>query len=162
MQSLHLNTGLKQAACDADPTSMLYLQGPEETEVQLTINSTDIRFGSTILVRILPPGNIMQMISLSGIGILNKGAQDERAVPRALLPKYVYQNHLTRAPERLERIVVGLYLAYYRSMSLKRFTERWTARYQKICNTTAHMCHVWCAHRVSVRFVAVYGWFMKF
>src|SRR5204863_4708699 len=38
MQSIYLDTGLKPAACATDPTSMLYIQGPEETESQLIIN----------------------------------------------------------------------------------------------------------------------------
>ncbi len=80
MQSFNLNTGLAPAACDTDPTSMLYLQGPEETEVLLHINGTDIRFGSTMLVRILAPGNIMQLISLTGIGLVKTDGQDERVI----------------------------------------------------------------------------------
>jgi hypothetical protein len=80
MQSFNLNTGLKPAACDTDPTSMLYLQGPEETEVLLHINGADVRFGSTMLVRILSPGNIMQVISLTGIGLVNVKGLDERVI----------------------------------------------------------------------------------
>ncbi len=83
MQSFSLDTGFEQAACNTDPRSMLYLQGPEETEAQLTINGADIRFGSTILVRILAPGNLMQMIVLNGIGVLNHGAADEYVVTPA-------------------------------------------------------------------------------
>ena len=80
MQSFYLDTGVKQAACDTDPTSMLYLQGPVETEVQLNVNGTDIRFGSTMLIRILSPGNIMQLIALTGIGLVNTDGQDERVI----------------------------------------------------------------------------------
>lgn len=81
MQSFYLNTGLEQAACDTAPTSMLYLQGPEETEVQLRINGEDISFGSTILVRTLPPGNMLQVIVLSGITILNRGTSNQLVLP---------------------------------------------------------------------------------
>lgn len=80
MQSFNLNTGLKPAACDTDPTSMLYLQGPEEIEALLHINGAEVRFGSTMLVRILPPGNIMQLISLTGIGLVNVNGQDQRVI----------------------------------------------------------------------------------
>ncbi|MBA3874565.1 MAG: hypothetical protein H0X30_36010 [Anaerolineae bacterium] len=80
MQSFDLNNGLKPAACDTDPTSMLYLQGPEQTEVLLHINGTDVRFGSTMLIRILPPGNIMQFISLTGIGVVKTDGQPERVI----------------------------------------------------------------------------------
>jgi len=80
MQSFNLNTGFKLAACDTDSTSMLYLQGPEETEVLLHINGADIRFGSTMLVRTLPPGNIMQLISLTGIGLVKDDGQVERVI----------------------------------------------------------------------------------
>ncbi len=81
MQSIQLETGIESTACDTAPTSMLYLQGPEDTEVQLRINGEDISFGSTILVRILPPSNILQVIVLSGIGILNRGTPDQQILP---------------------------------------------------------------------------------
>jgi hypothetical protein len=81
MQAFYLNTGVKSAACDTDPTSMLYLQGPEETEAHLNINGADVRFGSTMLVRVLPPGNIMQLIILSGIGLVKTEGQAQQVIP---------------------------------------------------------------------------------
>lgn len=77
MQSIYLTTGFEQAACDSAPKSMLYLQGPEETETQLRINGEDISFGSNILVQTLPPGNLLQIVVLSGVAILNRGTSDQ-------------------------------------------------------------------------------------
>lgn len=81
MQSIYLKTGFEQPVCDTAPPSMLYLQGPEQTEVQLRINGEDISFGSTIIVRTLSPGNILQVIVLNGITILNKGTSNQLVLP---------------------------------------------------------------------------------
>jgi len=81
MQSIYLNTGVEQSACDTAPSSMLYLQGPEETEVNLRVNGADVTFGSTIIFRTLPPGNLLQVVVLSGIGILNRDTPNQLVLP---------------------------------------------------------------------------------
>lgn len=77
MQSFYLNNLLDQPACKDIPPSMLYIQGPEELQVDLTVNGTDIHFSSTILLRILPSGNRMQMIVLAGLGLLYPDTPNE-------------------------------------------------------------------------------------
>jgi hypothetical protein len=77
LQSLYLTNTLDQPSCNDIPSSMLYVQGPEEVLVDLTVNGADIHFGSTILIRIMPPGNRMQLIVLSGLGLLYPNTPNE-------------------------------------------------------------------------------------
>ena len=66
MQAFYLRTGLGNPVCEQAPDDVLMLQGPENLEVELTVNGADIRMGSTVLLRILPPGDRMEIIVLDG------------------------------------------------------------------------------------------------
>ena len=66
MQSFFLRTGFGTPACEEAPEDTLMIQGPEGIEIDLTINGADIRLGSTITVRILPPGNVMEIAVIDG------------------------------------------------------------------------------------------------
>lgn len=71
MQKFYLLNGTEAPPCVEAAPSMLYVQGPEEIELDFVVNDMPIRVSSTALIRLLPPGNIMQVIALSGIIILN-------------------------------------------------------------------------------------------
>ncbi|MBZ0292117.1 MAG: hypothetical protein K8L99_06065 [Anaerolineae bacterium] len=81
MQSLFTNNGLDAPECIEAAPASLYVQGPNEIETDLTINGANIRLSSTMLVLIVPPGNEMQVISLSGIVVLNPDTEEEILLP---------------------------------------------------------------------------------
>lgn len=95
MQSFFLTNGLDESSCAELPPSLIYVQGPENTLVDLTVNGAKIRFGSTILLRVLPPGNVLQMLVLTGIGIINPDTPDEIILP----PGFASQTCLADIPE---------------------------------------------------------------
>lgn len=76
MQAFYLRTGFGQPACEEAPQDTLMIQGPEGIEVDLTVNGADISIGSTILVRLLPPGDIMEMLVIDGYIKIPGGAPD--------------------------------------------------------------------------------------
>jgi len=49
MQAFYLQTGIGQGCVDA-PTDALLIQGPDDLEVDLTVNGANIRVGSTVLL----------------------------------------------------------------------------------------------------------------
>lgn len=81
MQSFNFSMGESQSICGDQPTSLLYIQGPEHIESRLIINGADIHFGSTLLIRLLPPGNILQVIVIDGIALLNANTPDQLVIP---------------------------------------------------------------------------------
>jgi hypothetical protein len=84
MQKFYLSNGIEVAPCVEAPPPMLYVQGPEEIELDFIVNDASIRVSSTALIRIVPPGNIMQVIALSGIVILDPNGSE----PVILLPGF--------------------------------------------------------------------------
>lgn len=76
MQSFYLRTGVGTPACEEAPPDTLMIQGPQGIEVDFTINGADIRIGSTILIRLLPPGDIMEIIVIDGQVIIPGAAPD--------------------------------------------------------------------------------------
>jgi hypothetical protein len=72
MQSFYLRTGVGAPACEEAPQDTLMIQGPEGIEIDLTVNGADISIGSTIVVRILSPGNIIEFTVLDGKMIVPK------------------------------------------------------------------------------------------
>lgn len=81
MQAFYLRTDFGASECAEAPPSVLFMQGPDEVAVDITANGADIRITSTIILRILPPGDTMQLIALSGLVILNPGTPEEIVVP---------------------------------------------------------------------------------
>jgi hypothetical protein len=51
MQAFYLRTGIGQTSCEAAPDDVLLIQGPENIEIELTINGANVALGSTIGVR---------------------------------------------------------------------------------------------------------------
>jgi len=66
MQSFYLRTGFGTPACEEAPEDTLMIQGPDGIEIDLTVNGADIRVGSTIALRILPPGDLMEITVIDG------------------------------------------------------------------------------------------------
>jgi hypothetical protein len=71
MQKFYLSNGEETPSCAEVPPSMLYVQGPEETELDFVVNDAHVRVSSTALIRVLAPGNTMQIIALSGLVVIN-------------------------------------------------------------------------------------------
>jgi hypothetical protein len=71
MQKFYLLNGTEPSPCAQAAPSLLYVQGPEEIELDFIVNDWPIRVTSTALIRVLPPGNIMQVIAISGIVIVD-------------------------------------------------------------------------------------------
>lgn len=80
MQAFYFRTAPGQTTCNQAP-SVLAIQSPEGIKVDLTVNGANIRLGSLIVLRTLPPGNIMQITVISGQVILNPGTPDEIIIP---------------------------------------------------------------------------------
>ncbi len=69
MQSFYLRTGIGQPECEEVPDDVLLVQGPENIEVDITVNGVDIHIGSTLALRFVEgeDGQIyMQVIAISG------------------------------------------------------------------------------------------------
>lgn len=103
MQSFFLQTGPDEGACAEEVPSMLYVQGPEETETDLLINGAPVRLSSSMLVRTLNGGTILQIIALSGIVRINPGSPDEVLI----LPGFVSEIALGPAlpPNSIRRLI---------------------------------------------------------
>jgi hypothetical protein len=69
MQAFRFQTSIGGVDCEQAP-SVLFIQGPENIEVDINANGADIRIGSSILLRTLPDGS-MQIFVLSGGATLN-------------------------------------------------------------------------------------------
>ncbi|RMG80029.1 MAG: SH3 domain-containing protein, partial [Chloroflexi bacterium] len=70
MQAFYLRTGIGQPTCNEISDDVLVVQGPKNLEVEFTVNGADVRIGSTVLFRILPPGDLMEIIVLDGHAIV--------------------------------------------------------------------------------------------
>jgi len=90
MQSFYLRTGFGTPACEEAPEDTLMIQGPEGIEIDLTVNGADIRLGSTITVRILPPGDIMEITVIDGKVVIPGAGPDGTDL-------IVYENQRTTA-----------------------------------------------------------------
>lgn len=85
MQKFYLRNGLTEADCHEQTPPLLFVQGPQNIETDITVNDVDIRISSSIVIRILPPGNLMQVIVLSGIATINIGCSSPLIVPAGYL-----------------------------------------------------------------------------
>lgn len=80
MQAFYLRSSPGQAVCEQAP-SVLAIQSPQGITVDLTVNGASIRLGSLILVRIIPPGNIIQVTTVEGLAIFDADTPDEVRLP---------------------------------------------------------------------------------
>lgn len=83
MQSFQLRTAFTDLECAQAP-SLLALQSPRGIKVDLTANGADIRMGSRAILRVLPPGNIMEIITVEGLVTLEPGTPNERVIPAGM------------------------------------------------------------------------------
>lgn len=82
MQTFYLRTGIGGQDCDNAP-DVLMIDGPDDIEIDLTVNGANIRVGSTILLRILSPGDIMELIVVEGeVQILDENYEPTGVVIR--------------------------------------------------------------------------------
>ena len=70
MQAVYLRTGVGQPGCEDVPDDALLVQGPENVFVDITVNGADIRLGSTVIIRLIEPGNQIELIVIDGVGII--------------------------------------------------------------------------------------------
>lgn len=80
MQAFYIRSSPGQALCEQAP-SALAIHSPQGITVDLTVNGASVRLGSLILVRILPPGNILKLTTIEGLAILDAGTFNEVQVP---------------------------------------------------------------------------------
>jgi hypothetical protein len=80
MQDIQVQGGFDDSGCGGQPVSQLVIQGPSNIETDVTVNGADIRISSTVVIRILP-GNILQLIVISGIVTLNPDSPNPIIVP---------------------------------------------------------------------------------
>lgn len=65
MQAVYLRTGIGQPTCEAAPDDALLVQGPQDIEIDLTINGANFRLGSTMAVRLLAD-DLMEIFVIDG------------------------------------------------------------------------------------------------
>ncbi len=65
MQAFYFRTGPGQTTCTQTP-SVLAIRSPENIHVDITANGANIRMGSLITMKIIPPGNLMKITVLEG------------------------------------------------------------------------------------------------
>ncbi len=76
MQAFYLRTGFGTPACEEAPQDTLVVQGPDGISIDLTVNGANINLGSTIAMRILPPGNIIEFTVIDGRLTIEAGNPD--------------------------------------------------------------------------------------
>ncbi len=81
MQSFYFRTRTGSVLECAQTPSVLIIQSPQNIKVNLTANGADIELGSLITLQVLPDGRTMQLTTLEGEAIINKGQPDEIRVP---------------------------------------------------------------------------------
>jgi uncharacterized protein YgiM (DUF1202 family) len=90
MQSFYLRTGFGVPTCEEAPEDTLMIQGPENIEIDLNINGADIRIGSTIVVRILSPGDVIEFTVIDGKMVVPGAGPNGTDL-------IIYENHRTTA-----------------------------------------------------------------
>jgi hypothetical protein len=73
MQAFYLRTGIGETTCEDAPDDILLVQGPDNIEIELTVNGANVEIGSTIGLRIIEIDNapFLEMLVFSGRGTVN-------------------------------------------------------------------------------------------
>jgi hypothetical protein len=73
MQAFYLRTGIGQTACEAAPEDILIVQGPDNIEIELSVNGANVEIGSTIGLRMIEIDSelFLEMLVFSGQGRAN-------------------------------------------------------------------------------------------
>ncbi|MFW5691396.1 MAG: SH3 domain-containing protein [Chloroflexota bacterium] len=66
MQAFYLRNGIGQPSCEEAPANAIMVQGPDNITVDLSINGAEVRLSSTMLVRVLPGDEFMEITALAG------------------------------------------------------------------------------------------------
>ena len=80
MQAFYFRTAFTDLECSQAP-SLLALQSPRGIKVDLTANGANIRMGSRAILRVMPPGDILEIITVEGTVTLEPGTPNERVIP---------------------------------------------------------------------------------
>jgi hypothetical protein len=80
MEAFYFRPGFGPAVCSRVP-SALALRSPEDLTVDLTANGAHIRLGSIAILRVLPPGNTMQLMTIEGLAVLEPETTKQLSVP---------------------------------------------------------------------------------
>lgn len=80
MQAFYMRTGLGRPTCEDAPDQFV-VQGPQDLYIDLRVNGADIRFGSTGVLTLEPPGNIMRLVMTDGEAYLYPDTEDEIRLP---------------------------------------------------------------------------------
>ncbi|HML21592.1 MAG TPA: SH3 domain-containing protein [Aggregatilinea sp.] len=81
MQDILLRNGYDAPECSEAIAPMMLIQAPENTQVDLRINGIDMRLESSVLLRILTPGDRIEAITLDGLLYLFPGRDRQVIVP---------------------------------------------------------------------------------
>ncbi|HEX2908004.1 MAG TPA: hypothetical protein VHO69_14135 [Phototrophicaceae bacterium] len=82
MQKFYLRNAFTTPACKTTiPRPLLFVQGPKDIETDFIVNGAKIRISSVITLRLVPPGDIMEVAVLSGIATLNPDTASPLIIP---------------------------------------------------------------------------------
>jgi hypothetical protein len=76
MQSFQVRTAFNDLLCNEAP-SLLAVRSPEGLTVDLNANGVHIQMGSLVILRIVPPGDTLQVITVEGDVVLDPGTPFE-------------------------------------------------------------------------------------
>jgi hypothetical protein len=82
MQAFFLRTNFSGVTCKQAP-SVIGVQSPEGIKVSLNVNGANISMGSSGIIRILPPGNTIQVINIEGQFTLEPNSPNPIVLPAA-------------------------------------------------------------------------------
>ncbi len=80
MQAFHVSTSIGALSCNEAP-SLLAIQSPEGISIDLTANGVHIRMGSLIMIKIVQPGDQIQVFTIHGNVVLDPDTENEQDVP---------------------------------------------------------------------------------
>lgn len=78
--AFYFRPGFGPAACSTVPNAVA-VRTPDGVTIDLNANGAHIRLGSTAIMRVLPPGNTMQVFTVEGTVILDVDTPDQLTVP---------------------------------------------------------------------------------
>lgn len=80
MQAFHLSSSIDALRCSEAP-SLLAIQSPEGLTMDLNANGVHIRMGSLIMIKNVPPGDMIQVFTIYGDVVLDPETENEQGVP---------------------------------------------------------------------------------
>lgn len=85
MQAFYLRTGIGQPECAEAPDDLLLVQGPENIEIEITVNGADISLGSSGALRIIEIDGIQYLEIIVFDGQFTTGGQTIHAGQRSIM-----------------------------------------------------------------------------